>query len=224
MTRWRFALLAALAAFALSGCLRFTADVTLAEDNTASGAFVVAVKKGTGEQFGMTDRALSEEIWSDYPVATAIADADLTDYRHDGYVGIKVTFSGEPLASFAPTPDAWGIARVGDEFLVSGPSNATTSEAEATITDSAFTGDLSQLDDAELTVTVTFPGKVTSTNGTTTGKTVSWNLQDGPEFLEARGAAISSNDPAVGMAYVVCAVLALGAAAYALAGRMARRL
>ena len=223
MTRWRLAVLATLVTLALSGCLRFTADLTLSGDDTVTGSFVVAVKKGTGDHYGMTDRELSEEIWSDYPAAGALSDAKVSGYSRDDYAGIVVTFADEPLVTFAPTAEAWGIRRVADEFVVSGPSNATTKVGEDAAGDGAFAGDTSQLADSEFTVSVTFPGAVTSTNGALTGKTVTWDLVNGPATLDARGSAIPTRDSAVSMAYIMFAVIAIGAAAYALTGRIARR-
>jgi len=223
MTRWRLALLATLATLALTGCLRFTADLTLAEDDTVSGSFVVAVVKGTGDHYGMTDKEMSEEIWSDYPAASALSDAKVSAYSGDGYQGIVVRFADEPLATFAPTVDTWGIERVGDEFVVSGPSDVAANGTADTTDAGAFAGDMSQLDDSEFTVAVAFPGTVTSTNGSLSGKTATWDLSDGPTTLEARGSAIYARDSAVTMAYVMFAVIAMGAVAYALSGRIARR-
>ena len=87
----------------------------------------------------------------------------------------------------------------------------------------AFTGDLSQLSDAQLSVAITFPGAVATTNGTLEGKTVTWNLSDGPATLEARGSAVATENPDTRIAYVVFAVIVLGAIAYALAGKLARK-
>ncbi len=220
--------MAVFGALALGGCLRFDANLVLSSDDTVTGKFIVAVKEGTGPQYGTTDRAMSEDIWAEYPVAMTLNDAAVTDYHGDGYAGIAVRFTDEPLASFAPTATAWGVTRVGEDFVVSGPSNATktptTGTSDAGTGDSgAFAGDLSQLSDADLKVAITFPGPVASANGTIQGRTVTWNLTDGPATLDARGAAVETDDPAVRMAYAVFALLALGAAAYALAGRLARR-
>ncbi len=230
MNRWKFAILAIGIVVALSGCLRFDANLTLSPDNTVTGKFIVAVKEGTGTQYGTSDRAMSEDIWADYPAAKALAGAKVADFHGDGYVGIVVRFSNEPIATFAPTATAWGITRVGDEFVVSGPSSATATQspvsgdAGATGGDAgAFTGDVSQLTDAELTVAITFPGPVASANGSIEGKTVTWNLADGPATLDARGSAVATRDSAITMAYVMFAVIAMGAAAYALTGRVARR-
>jgi len=223
MSRWKLTVVTAFVVVALSGCLRFDANLSLSPDDTVTGTFIVAVREGTGTQYGTSDRAMSEDLWADYPAATALAGARVSDFHGDGYTGISVKFTGEPLATFAPTATAWGVARVGDEFVVSGPSNSTTSPTAENSGTGAFTGDLSQLSDARLTVSITFPGPIASANGSIQGKTVTWNLADGPATLDARGSAIATQDPAVRMAYVAFAVIALGAIAYALAGRVARR-
>ncbi|NYI40074.1 LppM family (lipo)protein [Demequina lutea] len=223
MNRRKLAIVAAGVVVALTGCLRFDANLTLSPDDSVTGRFIVAVKAGTGTSYGTTDRAMAENIWADYPAAKALGHAKVSDYRGDGYVGISVRFSKEPLTTFAPTATAWGITRVGDEFVVSGPSNATTTQETGSSGTGTFAGDLSQLSDAELMVAITFPGPVTSANGAVQGKTVTWNLSDGPATLEARGSAVATEDPAVRIAYVGFAVIALGAIAYALAGKLARR-
>lgn len=223
MNRLKLAALAAFVVVALAGCLRFDANLALSPDDTVTGRFIVAIKAGTGTSYGTTDRAMAESIWAEYPVAKALGAANVSDYHGDGYVGISVRFSNEPLATFAPTATAWGVTRVGDEFVVSGISNATATHDAVSGTTGAFTGDLSQLSDAELKVAITFPGPIASANGTIEGKTVTWNLSDGPATLEARGSAVATEDPAVRAAYVVFGFIALGAIAYALAGRFAHR-
>lgn len=225
MKRWPYALIAGFAALALSGCLRFSADVTLAPDNTVSGTFVVAVKDGSGEGYGMSDREFAEAIWEDYPRATGLGDTTISDYGADGYTGVTVTFNDAPLAAFAPTPDAWGMTRDGDHFVVSGPSDAASGAVPnaGDGEEGAFTGDISQLQDAQFTLAVTFPGKVVAANGNIEGRTVTWDLQHGPAELSARGSATPTTDPAVVVAYIVCGALVIGGAAYALAGRMRSR-
>ncbi len=173
MHRWRATLLALAVALALSGCLRFSADLTLDSDNTVSGRYVVAVKQGTGDTYGMSDRALAEELWGGYSKAQAFADVASGDYSKDGYVGVTVSFADEPLDTFAPTGTDWGVRRVGDEFVVSGPSSAVTQAAQRELPDSEVARELA---DAQFLVSVTFPGTVTQSNGSVEKRTVAWNL------------------------------------------------
>jgi hypothetical protein len=220
MHPWRLALVAAVAALVLGGCLRFTADLTLHPDNTVSGQYVVAVEQGTGDQYGMSDTEFSRELWGDYAKADLLADVTYSDYALDGYVGVTISFADAPLATFGPSDTDWGVQRSGDEFIVSGPSNAFTQAAPS----AAPEGDLlSALADAQFEVSVTFPGTVTQHNGSVTVRTVAWQLQEAPEELSARGSAIATPDRAAPLAWFAAAVLLVGGLAYAFAGRFARR-
>lgn len=222
MTRWKFALLAVVAVAALSGCMRFSADLTVSQDDTVSGTFVVAVKEGTGDSYGVSDKDLATDIWADYPRSSTLADARIGSYAKDGYRGITITFADEPLSSFAPTEDEWGIERQGDEFVVSGPVSSTSASDTGTEGGPLAAGS-DGLAEAEFTVALTFPGKVSQSNGTVVGRSVTWELKDGLDHLEARASAVPTRDPAVLASYVVAAVLAAGALAYWFAGRPARR-
>jgi len=214
----------ALAALVATGCIRFNTDLTLSEDNTVSGSFVVAVKEGTGDEYGMSDREFAEAMWEESARAGTLGDTRISDYAADGYRGITVRFSEVPLETFAPAADTWGITRDGDVYVVSGPSEAASQPtADAGDgTGGAFTGDIDELTDAQVMLSVTFPGDIAHSNGEVKGRTVTWDLQNGPEELLARGSAVTPADPAVAVAYVVCGLLAVGAVGYAIAGRRAR--
>ena len=216
---------AALAVLVATGCIRFNADLTLSEDNTVSGNFVVAVKEGTGGEYGMSDREFAEAMWEESPRGTTLGDTSVSDYAADGYRGIIVRFRDVPLETFAPTAKTWGIVREGDVYVVSGPSEAAspTTDDAGNGTDGAFSGDIDELTDAQVMLSVTFPGDIEQANGDIDGRTVTWDLQHGPAELAARGSAIAPSDPAVAVAYVVCALLAAGGVAYVVAGRRARQ-
>ncbi len=224
MKRWGLAMLAALVTLGLSGCLRFTADLTVSPDDTVSGTYIVAVKDGTGESYGMSDGDFARAIWQDYPQASRLGDTSIGDWSGDSYTGIEITFADAPLANFSPTADAWGITRAGDTFVVSGPSDASAAAADATEeTGGAFDGQLDELGESRILLTVTFPGNVASANGDVSGRTVTWDLQHGPEQLEATGSAVARRDNAVIVSYAVLGLLVAGGVAYGLAGRLARR-
>lgn len=222
----RLALVALLGVFALSGCLRFTTTLTVSPNNTVSGEYVVAVVTGSGAQLGMTDRELAEELWKDSNLSTALSKPTVDTYRADGYSGIVVRFTDEPLATFSPARTPVGITRVGDEFVVSGEisggtgtggtSDADTDDAG---TDHAGTGATAP----DVHVTLTFPGNVTSSNGTVTGRTVSWTVTEEGAVLSARASAVPVTDHAAQFAYFVATVIAVAAVAYWLAGVIGRR-
>ncbi|WP_291378914.1 hypothetical protein [Demequina sp.] len=220
MHRWRLVFVALVGALALSGCLRFSTELTLAPDNTISGQFVVAVKQGTGDDYAMSDRDLARDLWAEYPKADALADATYSDYDKDGYVGVTVSFSDAPLTTFEPAATDWGVQRLGDEFVVSGPSNAVTKAAQNELPEGSA---VSELGDAQFTVSVTFPGAVSEHNGSLVNRTVTWHLQDAPPELSARGSASAEPDRATPLAWFAVAVIVVGGLAYGLAGRIARR-
>jgi hypothetical protein len=180
----------------------------------------VAVEKGTGDAYGMSDGELSQELWADYGKGQSLPDVSYGDYSKDGYVGVAVSFADAPLDTFAPSDTDWGIERIGDEFVVSGPSNAVPEAAQ----DEAQEDDLtSALAEAQFVVSVTFPGNVTTHNGNVANRTVTWQLQDAPSELSARGSAIAVPDRATPLAWFAAAVLLIGGLAYGFAGRIARR-
>lgn len=176
--------LAAIAALTLSGCMRFNADMTVKADNTVDGSYVIAIEKGSGASMGGSDADVAKGLYKDSGLQTDFERAWTHGYAKDGYSGIEVEFRDEPLATFAPTGDRFGITREGEEFVVSG--KASSQEAD----DSA---DASETPD--MTVTIAFPGKVTSSNGEIHGNTVTWNLVGGPPTLEARASAIPVHSP-----------------------------
>ncbi|MCR6712079.1 MAG: hypothetical protein NVV57_05020 [Demequina sp.] len=204
--------LAVAAALALSGCMRFSADLTVKADNTVDGSYVVAIEKGSGAAMGGSDVSVSQGLFDDSGLQDSFERSWTHPYTKDGYSGVEVTFRDEPLASFAPTDDRFGITREGDEFVVSGKASSTDSDQ------AADAGDTPQM-----TVTIAFPGPVTSSNGTIDGNTVTWNLVDGPPTLEARASAISSFSPWPSIAATALVLAALGITFWPRAPKPARR-
>ena len=180
--------------------MRFNADMTVKADNTVDGSYVIALEKGSGAAMGGSDADVAQQLYDDSGLQTTWSRSWTHPYAADGYSGIEVTFRDEPLATFAPTSDRFGITRVGDEFVVSGKASSTESDQAA---DAADTPDM--------TVTIAFPGKVTSANGTVDGNTVTWNLVGGPPELQARASAVPAHSqwPAIGVTALVLAVTAL---------------
>ena len=180
--------------------MRFSADLTVKDDNTVDGSYVVALEKGSGAAMGGSDAEVAQQLYDDSGLQTSFDRSWTHAYREDGYSGVEVEFRDEPLAAFAPTADRFGITREGDEFVVSGKASSTEADEAADAADTP-----------EMTVTIVFPGPVTSANGTIDGNMVTWNLVGGPPQLEARASAISSASawPAVGATAVVLAAAAL---------------
>ena len=181
----------------LSGCVRIISDVTLHENNTASGEMIFAVQEGIGASMGMTDQAFADQLNADNGTDTMV-NATVTPYKQDGYVGTKITFSDEPLASFKGADGT--ITREGDTFVYKGKAP-----------DTSQTQGLPAGSGAIATMAITFPGAVTEHNGTLKGNTVTWDLLTQTDAPYATGSAIGggSSSPVTVIVIAAIALVAL---------------
>ncbi|WP_062299149.1 LppM family (lipo)protein [Demequina maris] len=164
------------ATLALTGCLRVEMNIALNPDDTADGSFLMAIEKGSGKGFDMSDEDLLEQFSADSE--GDFETGTIEPYEDEDYVGTRVVFDGEPLDSFAgETGDDLAIVRDGDDYVVSGSMSGSEDE------------DLGSLPGADMVLSITFPGEVSEHNGTLEGTTVTWDLMDAPDELVARGAA-----------------------------------
>ncbi|MGA7135771.1 MAG: DUF3153 domain-containing protein [Mycobacterium sp.] len=146
----------------LAGCVRIKASITISPDDLVSGDIIAAAKprndKDDGPQLD-PNLAFSQKV-------------AVSKYDRDGYVGSQAVFSD---LTFAELPelahmnsDAQGVnlslRRAGDLVILEGRADLTS------LTDP----------DADVELTVAFPGAVTSTNGDRVDpETVRWKLKPG---------------------------------------------
>ena len=131
-----------------TGCLRVRASITISPDDLVSGEIIAAAKpktaKDTGPQLDGNNLPFSQKV-------------AVSNYDSDGYVGSQAVFSD---LTFAELPqlanmnsDAAGVnlslRRNGNLVILEGRADLTS------VTDH----------DADVELTVAFPGVVTSTNG-----------------------------------------------------------
>ncbi|WP_414687979.1 LppM family (lipo)protein [Mycobacterium sp.] len=194
-------LLLILIAFAVVGCVRVKANLTISPDDTVSGQIIAASKprndQDTGPQF---NGAL--------PFAQKVA---ISEYKKDGYVGSSAVFSD---LSFAELPqlanmnaDAAGVdlslRRAGDQVILDGRADLTSLNAP----------------DADVSLSIAFPGEVTATNGRQVDtQTVEWHLR--PGVVSTMSAQARYTDPSArsftsaatwlaGVSFLVAAVIGL---------------
>ena len=202
----------AVTALALTGCIKVDFDLALQSDDTVDGSITYAVAEGTGEFMSTedetyTDEEAAEALFGDL-AAEDYENGEISSYAEDDWVGKTVTFEGETLDGFAldEGSDGLTIVREGDEFVVSGPYDTSGELGEAPA-------------GAEMTLSITFPGAVSESNGEISedGRTVTWNLLDAPETIDARGSAVAGGSmPWLIPALIVAGVLVLGAVVLAL--------
>lgn len=196
--------LALVTAVALSGCIRYNVDMTLSQDNTASGTIVIAVQKGVGQQMGAaTDQDALTQIFGESPFGPNFTPKD---YADGDWVGKSYTFSGVGITNLADLAPLFAVTRDGDVFSVDGAGAPLTEDQKKQLPSGA-----------ESSVAITFPGPVIESNGTVDGNTATWNpfAMTGPIHATAKatGSGSGSSIPAWMLITGIAAiVILLGAA------------
>jgi hypothetical protein len=146
-----------------SGCVRVRASMTISPDDRVSGTITAASKPRNGDDKGVQFNG------GGLPFSEKVA---ISDYSKDGYVGSQAVFSD---LTFAELPqlanmnhDAAGVdislRRAGDSVILEGRADLTA------LTDQS----------ADVSLSVSFPGDVTSTNGDQVdSQVVEWKLKPG---------------------------------------------
>ncbi|WP_297081946.1 LppM family (lipo)protein, partial [uncultured Demequina sp.] len=173
----RIAAMSVVSALVLAGCLRVEMSITLNEDDTATGEFVMAVSSEVAALMG--EEEFTSAFSADEIEGSTTEPYESEDEDGDGepdFVGSVTTFDSIALDDISDSTMAF--TREGDEFVVSG----TPADPSEDLGGEELTG-------AEATLSVTFPGEVSEHNGSLEGTTVTWDLLNAPDQLEARGSA-----------------------------------
>jgi hypothetical protein len=183
-----------------TGCLRVRASLTISPDDLVSGEIIAAAKPKTAKDPG-------PQLDGNVPFSQKVA---VSNYDSDGYVGSQAVFSD---LTFAELPqlahlnsDAAGVnlslRRNGNLVILEGRADLTS------VNDS----------DADVDLTVAFPGVVTSTNGDRVeSDAVSWKLK--PGVVSTMTAQARYTDPST-RSFTGAGVW-LGIASFAVAGVVA---
>ena len=146
----------------LAGCLRVRASMTVSPDDTVSGQIITAAKPRNDDDKG-------PQLSQNLPFAQKVA---VSRYSEDGFVGSQAVISDLTFAEVPQlpnmNPDAAGVdltlRRAGNLVLLEGRVDLT----------------LVNDPDAQVDLTVNFPGEVTSTNGERVSTdAVQWALKPG---------------------------------------------
>lgn len=180
------------AVLALAGCMRIEYTATLHPDDTVSWTMVMATSDEVAKELGMEPQDLwqsvGEDATSDLPEG-----ATVEDYAQDGYTGVKMSAENEPLDA-ASDAESLTFTREGDEYVVSGTLDLTSSDGEL---DTADPSTQAMLESFQVRFAVTFPGAVSESNGTVEGTTVTWEPKYGESTpLSARGSAVADGTAA----------------------------
>lgn len=197
------ALLIALLIPLTSGCVRIKASITVSPDDLVSGQIVAAVKQDPdkpSEQRG-------PQFVNNLPFGQKVA---VSDYDRDDYVGSQAVFSN---LTFAELPQLANMNRdaAGVDLSLRRSGNLVILEGRA---------DLTSLSDpdADVSLSVSFPGEVTSTNGDRVDtEVVQWQLK--PGIVSTMTAQARYTDPSA-RSFTGGAIV-LGLSSFAVAGVIA---
>lgn len=182
------------------GCVRVRASITVSPDDRVSGQIVAAAKPKGADDKG-------PQLLNNLPFSNKVA---VSDYSRDDYVGSQAVFSD---LTFAELPqlanmnrDAAGVdlslRRAGDLVILDGRADLTG------LTDP----------DADVSLSVSFPGDVTSTNGDQVASdVVEWKLK--PGVVSTMSAQARYTDPSARS--FTGAAIWLGLASFLVAGILA---
>jgi hypothetical protein len=185
------ALLGAMLVLLLAGCVRFQADLSVAEDDTLDGDIVVAVV--SDHEPGSDDNARENAGKIEAQLLPALRGATGVTaevYEQDDYLGTRFTLSDTPIEALAGGENgALSLTRSGDRFEFSGTLDFTPGDEPA-----EDTGDPA---DSGIEVSISFPGDVLDHNGELSGNTVTWTTTlEGSVDMHATASAIPSGPPA----------------------------
>lgn len=182
---------------AAAGCVRIRASITVSPDDRVSGQIITAAKPRDADDKG-------PQLLNNLPFANKVA---VSEYSRDDYVGSQAVFSD---LTFAELPqlanmnrDAAGVdislRRAGDLVILEGRADLTSlSDPEA-----------------DVTLSVSFPGEVTSTNGDqVSAEIVEWKLR--PGVVSTMNAQARYTDPSARS--FTGAAIWLGVASFIVAG------
>lgn len=230
--------LAAVLGIALSGCVRYHADLVVSGEDTVSGTVVLgfsaddlAALNGLGSispvEAGTDPLA---EIRSGFDeVAGRITEGtfDVEPFDDDSFTGYRADYAGIPadeigvifaaldggLGSDAP---AVTLRRTGSQYVFEGMAESGGSDVLADVQAVAMR---TLLRDADARVSVTFPGAVIASDGEVVGSTVTWRterlLDDEPLRAVGEASAAGPGADSVTLLLVLGAVAVLSICAVA---------
>ena len=184
----------------LIGCVRVRTSLTVSSDDRVSGQIVAAAKPRDNNDKG-------PQLLDSLPFAQKVA---VSEYSRDDYVGSQAVFSD---LTFAELPQLAGMNRdaAGVDISLRRAGDLVILEGRA---------DLTSLSDpeADVSLSVSFPGEVTSTNGEQiSSKIVEWRLR--PGVVSTMNAQARYTDPSARS--FTGAAIWLGVASFLAAGVIA---
>jgi hypothetical protein len=201
----------------LSGCVRADMELTVRSDDQVDGVVVMAVDRSFAAEGDQAQATLLAALRSRAFHGNR-AGAHEEPYADERYMGTKVVVDRMTLLDFDRSTGDGGIKIVhqGGRFKLSGRVDTTDLAAAAA---AASAGDAGRMADTfDVSIRVTFPGRVVSSNGMVAGRTVKWR----PHLGERVDLAAEAEDGGSGLPWpwlVPLGLVVVGAAGVLLALR-----
>jgi hypothetical protein len=217
--------LVVVAATGLTGC--FTADVrlTVTADDTVSGEAVVAVDRAVVERSGSVTDVVADLVRDVLPTDPPSGSVTISPYEDPDRVGVTVALADVGLEAFSGATDGAApvlqITRDDDHYLVSGRVDLTWQSLK--VEDDPKAQQL--LAEATVSLQLTFPGPVVTTNGSIDDadrNRVAWDLPMG-ETSDLQAVAETAPSPNSMLFAAATGVLLLAGVGTAIALLLRRR-
>ena len=193
----------------LTGCIKLNVDLGINADDTVNGTIVLGVQKELLELTGQS----AEDLLGDADlIPTGATGVVVEPFEDDEFVGQQIIFEDLPIAEFNSGAfgasgatgisgvtgggDTLNIAREGETFVVTGVLDLSSGLSGAT-GPFAGTGGAQLFENADIQISITFPGEVVQANGEVDGNTVTYVPEFGERLeINATGSAIDNGQAA----------------------------
>ncbi|MEH1055588.1 DUF3153 domain-containing protein [Micromonospora sp. CPCC 206171] len=192
---FRLAVCLALVAM-LTGCMQFNIGLTVNADDTIDGQLLLTAEKRVLTSKNRTVQVGFAELRQNIPSLPA---GEERVYEDERYYGSQITYHRTPLKEF--TSDSVKLVRDGDLYRFNLSLDPKKYGGKLAEQDPRNQAAFMQLMSFE--ISVTFPARVIDTNGTVTGRSVTWKVgsnRDKPTELRAVAEAPAQPSPSASAA------------------------
>lgn len=198
----------------MTGCIKLDMDLKVSSDSKVSGTVIFGFNKQLLSLSGQSASQVLQGSSQGVP-ASGAPGTSVSPYEDDQFSGEKITYDNVDLAQFnqGDSSDSLKIVKVGDQFQVSGALDFSNTAQNGNTLGPAAQQALSS---AQLRVKLTFPGAVTSSNGTIDGNSVTWTpkIGEATQFTAVAGAIGTGSSFPTWIILAIVLVVLLGGAVF----------
>lgn len=183
---------------ALTGCMKFNLDLSVNDKDEVSGSMILAINK---QALALSESMGGSEIINPDQLITKNENMTVETYDDEEFSGSKITFAAVPMTEFTSgaTGESLKFTRDGNIITVSGVLDMAGTDPTAL--DAAKNNPLTSgfFDTSDISVSITLPGSVSSTNGKVEGNKVTFAGQLGDKIVIDARADTSNNFALIAM-------------------------